>query len=48
MEELFMSLYMACLDMKNAQLFHFPAVVVRAPLSCLVLIGREFNNDRTE
>lgn len=30
------------------QFFHFPAVIVTAPLSCLILIGRELNNDRIE
>lgn len=30
------------------QFFPFPAVIVKAPLSCLILIGRELNNDRIE
>lgn len=40
------SLGMACLVLKNAQCFHFPEAVRRPPLTCLVLIRREWNNGR--
>lgn len=45
---MFIPLHVACLDIKITLLFQLPAVIGRAPLSCLILIRKELNNDRIE